>query len=221
MKTTYGFEDVTRSYLDVNVTEDTENGTYMASYRSNTINPRIIGDYSIVLDAETLSILCTDWALKDSYHKQGRTTSWKTADLWSAYEYNQYATLRMEAKEIIEQAGDRWSLSFGQQAAYDALYRQAGYDRTQYFHGVPSALDISLEEAIKIANSAIEKKFRIEKSILENAELTYEFDVSDETLCNWRLRILVITGREDTMYTVVIDSRSGEVLSITSQIGSN
>ncbi len=221
MKTTYGFEDVTKSYLDVNVTEDTANGTYMVSYRSNTINPKIIGDYIIVLDAETLSILSTDWTLMENYQRQGSTTPWKAAVLWSSYEYNQYATLRMEAKAIIEQAGDRWSLSFEQQAAYDALYRQAGYDSTQYFHGLPSTLDLPLDEAIRVAYTAIENKFQVEQNTLEQAELTYEFDVSDETLCRWRLRILVTTGREDTMYTVVIDSRAEDVLSITSQTGSN
>ena len=221
MKSTYGFEDVTRPYFDAVITKDEEQETYTVTYRSNHCNPQKIGDYDIILDMEALSILRTDWTLSAGYQKQGRATPWKTADLWSAYEYNQYAALRLAAKAIIEQAGDQWSMSFEQQAAYDALYRQAGYDRTQYFHGIPSALDIPLEEAIKIANSAIEKKFRIEQSILENAELTYEFDISNETLCKWRLRILVSSGGEDTMYTVAIDSRSETILSIASQHGSN
>jgi hypothetical protein len=221
MKSTYGFEDVTRPYLDAIITKDEEQETYTVAYRSNNYNPRKIGDYTIVLDAETLNILRTDWSLKESYQNQGSTTPWKTADLWSAYEYNQYATLRMETKAIVEQAGDQWSMSFEQQAAYDALYRQAGYDRTQYFHGVPSALDIPLEAAIKIANGAIENQFQIDQNILEQAELTYEFDVSDETLCKWRLRVLVTSSGEETMYIVVIDSRSEKVLSISAQPGSN
>ena len=217
MKNTYGFSDEVFGYFDANVTLEAD--MFTVTFHANHYNPRKIGTYVITINSKNKMTEASSWDLEEAYTKQGRCEPWKSADLWSSYEYNKYVQLRNATKAIIQEAGDQWSMTFEQQAAYDALYRKAGYDRKDYYHGEPGTMDIPLEKAISIAKQSIISKYNLESNQLDDAKLLYEFDVSDETLYRWRIRLH--TEANDTMYKVEIDSRNGSIIHITKQIGSN
>ena len=220
MKSKYGFEEIVSSYFNVRAEETDNPSMWNISFTSNSYNPAKVGMYCISVDRIKGDVVSTAWDLEAEYRKQGPCEPWRCAELWSAYEYNQYAHLRQAARAIVAQAGDQWSLSFEQQAQYDGLYRQAGYDRTEYYHGLPGEFDLSQDEATQIAKDAVCKKYKIDHSLVDQPVITYEFDVSDEALYKWRIRILV-SGESEMMYTLEIDSRTGEILKMTAQPGSN
>lgn len=220
MKSTYGFDEGVYCYFNVQVEETDNPSVWNISFTSNSYNPAKVGTYRINVDRIKGDVVSTAWDLEVEYRKQGPRDPWRSAELWSAYEYNQYAQLRQAAKAIVAQAGDQWSLSFEQQAQYDGLYRQAGYDRTEYYHGLPGEFDLSQDAATQIAKDAVCKKYKIDHSLVDQSVITYEFDVSDEMLYIWRIRILV-SGESEMMYSIEIDSRTGEILKMIAQPGSN
>jgi hypothetical protein len=180
MKSKYGFEENVFTYFDICAEEADNPPVWEISFISNNYNPAKVGTYHVTIDRVSGSVLSVTWDLEEEYNNQGPSEPWRSAELWSAYEYNQYAKLRQAAKAIIGKAGDRYSLSFEQQAEYDLLYRQAGYDRTEYYHGLPGEFDISLNEALQIAKDSICEKYKIARDLIDQSTITYEFDVSDE-----------------------------------------
>lgn len=220
MKSKYGFEEIVSCYFNVRAEETDNPSMWNIFFTSNSYNPSKVGTYCICVDRIKGDVVSTAWDLEVEYRKQGPCEPWRSAELWSANEYNQYAQLRQAAKAIIAQAGDQWSLSFEQQAQYDGLYRQAGYDRTEYYHGLPGEFDLSQNEATQIAKDAVSKKYKIDHNLVDQSVITHEFDVSDETLYQWRIRILVM-GESEMMYAIEIDPRTGKILKMTAQPGSN
>ncbi|MDD3336601.1 MAG: hypothetical protein PHI98_14000 [Eubacteriales bacterium] len=136
MKDVYGFEDVVFPYM--NASKKNEDDCVTVTFSSNKINPQIIGNYTITLSTDDKQPVASSWNLEQEYQKQGRSDFWSHALLWSAYEYTCFAKLRLAAKELLGEAQDSWYLSFEKKAAYDALYRDADYDRSYYYHGTPT-----------------------------------------------------------------------------------
>ena len=220
MKTRYGFYDNVITYFNVMLDDTNSPQKTIVSFSSNHYNPDKVGTYIFTVDDISGIVESASWDLEAEYHKQGEKQPGVGVVLWSSFEYNQYAKLRQETKVIIEEAGDKRNFTFEQQAKYDTLYREAGYDRNQYYHGLPDVLDISIEEATQTAKEAVAKKYKLGADATSNADITYEFDVSDDSFCIWRVRFLV-KGKKDIMYIVEIASRTGEVIKILKTAGSN
>ena len=123
---------------------------------------------------------------------------------------NCFAQLRIQTRRIVDEAGGENHMSFEQQAEYDRLDREAGYDRSDYYHGVPGIGDIEYDEALNIAKGVVTSKWQVSLDKLDSCEVLYEFDVSDPDQYVWRIRFLVDQG--ERMFTVLLDSETGDVI---------
>lgn len=217
LKEEYGLTDDTLRFFDTTTNMGADGWVIM--FKSNTINPKTVGIYTVVYSQERQCVDNTAWEYDSIYPTQEQHTYWKDNDIWGPYEMNCFAQLRIQTRRIVEEAGGENHLSFEQQAEYDRLYREAGYDRARYYHGVPGVGDIELDEALRIAKEAVADRWGVSLDKLEGCEVLYEFDVSDPDQYVWRIRFLLDNG--DKMYTVELDSETGEILSRNIGTGSN
>lgn len=218
MKSQYGFADEARIYFKSSVA--TQKETTTITFRSNKVNQAIIGAYRIELSSTDNALEEASWEHEEAYAKQSASNPWSEAKLWGAYECNQYAVLQMASNAIMEEADcDYNDLSMEEKAAHDLFFREAGYDRMVYYHGIPGAMDITLEEAIEIAKNTAKNQYQATDSQLENATIFYEFNVFDATRYLWDISVSI--EEIDTMYTVRIDSMTGGVVETRDQPASN
>lgn len=213
----YGFDNDVREYFhaDAVIYADEIHVSFLSSH----YNPSKVGTYTFVIDSESNTVKSALWDLENEYAQQGRRSPWKSANLWSSYEYNQYAALRAAVRNIKDRAADEWQLSFEDQAAIDTLYRDAGYDRTEYYHGIPGITDITLENAIDIVKAKIQEVHHVPDDLLSSSYLSYEFDVSDPDLYIWRITVHI--DDMDVAFTVEINAQSGEIQQIMKSQNSN
>lgn len=219
MMTNYGFLDEVRPFFTATISNlDT---MYEITFISNNYNPAKVGTYTIKLSKAGLATLSASWDLQHEYEQQGPQRPWKAAELWSSYEYNQYTTLQKKGKAIMSDAGSEvsWGMDFEHQAAYDTIYREAGYDRKQYYHALPSPIDLSKEGATTLAINAVTQKSPNLKNSLQSNDILYEFDVSEEDKPIWRISIPDLTN--NSMFLVEIDSKNRNVIRITNSSLSN
>ena len=209
MKETYGLIEETRPFFSAQL--EGENGGAKVTFTSKHYNPRLAGDYVFTLRGETGEILSSQWTLQEAYAQQGKAEPWRAARLWSAYEFNQEALLREKGRKIMAEAGSEvsWGMDFEHQAAYDTLYREAGFSRETYFHGLPTALDIPKEEAVFLAAQAVKEKYGAAEETLELAGPALAFDVTDPDAPVWRVSFL----DRESMYAVALSGAGGQVLS--------
>ena len=217
LKEEYGLTDDALRFFDATTNMGTDG--WMIVFKSNTINPKTVGTYTVAYSQEGPCVDKTEWEYDSIYPNQERQTYWKDNEIWGAYEMNCFAQLRIQTRRMIEEAGGENHLSFEQQAEYDRLYREAGYDRTRYYHGVPGVGDLEFGDALSIAKEAVANGWGVPSGKLEGCEVLYEFDVSDADQYVWRIRLLLDNG--DKMYTVELDSETGEVLRKSISTGSN
>ena len=217
LKEEYGLTDDALRFFDATTNMGTDG--WVIVFKSNTINPKTVGTYTVAYSQEGQCVDKTEWEYDSIYPNQERQTYWKDNEIWGAYEMNCFAQLRIQTRKMVEEAGGENHLSFEQQAEYDRLYREAGYDRTRYYHGVPGVGDLEFGDALSIAKEAVANRWGVPSDKLEGCEVLYEFDVSDADLYVWRIRLLLDNG--DKMYTVELDSETGEVLRKSISTGSN
>lgn len=217
LKEEYGLTDNALCFFDA--TTNVENDGWYISFESNTINSRIVGTYTVFYSKTNQRVEKIEWEFDSIYPAQERQEYWKDNKIWGPYEMNCFAQLRIQTRKIVDEAGGENYMSFEQQAEYDRLYREAGYDRSDYYHGVPGTGDIEYDEALNIAKGAVTSKWQVSLDKLDNGEVLYEFDVSDPDQYVWRIRFLVDQGEK--MYTVLLDSETGDVIECCKGIGTN
>lgn len=217
LKEEYGLTDNALRFFDT--TAISANDGWEIAFESNTINSRKVGTYTVFYSQAGNCVEKTEWEFDSIYSKQVKQTYWKDNEIWGPYEMNCFAQLRIATRTIVNEAGGENHMSFEQQAEYDRLYREAGYERSDYYHGVPGVGDIELDEALRIAKEAVASKWRVSQDELDSCDVLYEFDVSDPDQYVWRIRLLLDNG--DKMYTVELDSETGDVVEYYKGIGTN
>lgn len=213
----YGLTDNALRFFDTTVIS--ANNGWEIAFESNTINSRIVGTYTVFYSQAGNCVEKIEWEFDSIYPKQEKQTYWKDSEIWGPYEMNCFAQLRIATRTIVNEAGGENHMSFEQRAEYDRLYREAGYERSDYYHGVPGVGDIELDEALRIAKEAVASKWRVSQDELDSCDVLYEFDVSDPDQYVWRIRLLLDNG--DKMYTVELDSETGDVVEYYKGIGTN
>lgn len=194
MKAYYGFEDNSLEYFDSTTEWSEEKNAWLVTFKSTYYNPSKVGTYVFIIDGTTGELTHNSWDLEKAYQKQGPRTPWKLAELWSSYEYNQYSALKIRTNQIIEQAGGKHNMSFEQQAAYDTLYRDAGYDRNQYYRCLPSSSDASVEIVKELIQEKVSEKYGITSEQFRDAQWIPSFDVSNPNEHRWKVILLLNDG---------------------------
>ena len=217
LKEEYKLTDNALRFFDTTVISVSDG--WEIEFKSNTINSRKVGTYTVFYSQASSCVKKTEWEFDSIYPKQESQIYWKDNEIWGPYEMNCFAQLRIATRTIINDAGGENHMSFEQQAEYDRLYREAGYERSDYYHGVPGISDIEFDEALRIAKEAVASKWRVSQDELDNCDVLYEFDVADPDQYVWRIRLLLDNG--DKMYTVELDSEIGDIIEYYKGIGTN
>lgn len=217
LKEGYGLTDNALRFFDTTVIA--ANDGWEIVFKSNTINPRTVGTYTVFYSRAGNCVEKAEWEFDSIYPHQEKQTYWKDNEIWGPYEMNCFAQLRIAGRTIVNEAGGENHMSFEQQAEYDRLYREAGYSRTQYYHGTPGIRDITFEDALSKAKGAVANKWHISQEELDSCDVIYEFDVSDPDQYVWRIRFLIDNGEK--MYTVELDSETGNILKRYVGVGTN
>ena len=97
-------------------------------------------------------------------------------------------------------------------AAYDALFRSAGYDLAFYPNTLPNEKDITQEDAAALALEAIQTVYQVDGSALVRGESFHEsfsLWVTDEgnTIRVW----MIYYWNDPDVYTVAVNAENGEI----------
>lgn len=182
-----------------------------------------MGDYQIILDAQTGTLLEAAWSLEESRDSAaytartfGRAKAYDTSllpyvqALLGASEpfYEKYRTVY----EILT-----WSLE--DSAAHDQLFRDAGFNPEYYPNGLPGQGDLTEEAAIEAAKEALQKEFGVTAERLETAIIEPAFHVNNPERHVWYLRASLFDGGHQDTFDITLDAVTGEIINIEYDTG--
>ena len=122
------------------------------------------------------------------------------------YSFEQRAAFSKQWKQTV----DEFASSHPYYKNHDSLWYQA----TRCMYGIPSAQDISQEEAKAIAQAHI-VSLGAQQSNIQNRPVTFAFDITQDSL--WKVMLFNVEGSRETRtdlmtYQVIIDAKTGTVL---------
>ena len=174
-----------------------------------------LGEYKVTLSVETGEILSCEWSLKDVDAGNYTEETWGQAQAYSADMLPWVLNLLEQAQQILEKYPGSTNLdemSPEDRAAYDALFRSAGYDLAFYRNTLPNEKDITQEDAAALALEAIQTVYQVDGSALVRGEAFHEsfsLWVTDEgnTIRVW----IIYYWNDPDAYTVAVNAENGEI----------
>lgn len=174
-----------------------------------------LGEYKATLSVETGEIFSCEWSLKDVDAGNYTEKTWGQAEAYSADMLPWVQSLLEQAQLILGKYPGGTNLdemSMEDRAAYDALFRNAGYDLAFYPNTLPNEKDISQEDAAALALEAIQTVYQVDGSALVRGEAFHEsfsLWVTDEgnTIRVW----IIYYWNDPDAFTVAVNAENGEI----------
>ena len=174
-----------------------------------------LGEYQVTLSVETGEILSCEWSLLNVDTGNYTEETWGQAQAYSADMLPWVLNLLEQAQQILKKYPGTTNLdemSPEDRAAYDALFRSAGYDLAFYPNTLPNEKDITQEDAAALALEAIQTVYQVDGSALVRGESFHEsfsLWVTDEgnTIRVW----MIYYWNDPDAYTVAVNAENGEI----------
>ena len=174
-----------------------------------------LGEYKATLSVETGEIFSCEWSLLNVDTGNYTEETWGQAQAYSADMLPWVLNLLEQAQQILEKYPGSTNLdemSPEDRAAYDALFRSAGYDLAFYRNTLPNEKDITQEDAAALALEAIQTVYQVDGSALVRGESFHEsfsLWVTDEgnTIRVW----MIYYWNDPDAYTVAVNAENGEI----------
>lgn len=174
-----------------------------------------LGEYKATLSVETGEIFSCEWSLLNVDTGNYTEETWGQAQAYSADMLPWVLNLLEQAQQILEKYPGSTNLdemSPEDRAAYDALFRSAGYDLAFYRNTLPNEKDITQEDAAALALEAIQTVYQVDGSALVRGEAFHEnfsLWVTDEgnTIRVW----IIYYWNDPDAYTVAVNAENGEI----------
>ena len=174
-----------------------------------------LGEYKATLSVETGEIFSCEWSLLNVDTGNYTEETWGQAQAYSADMLPWVLNLLEQAQQILEKYPGSTNLdemSPEDRAAYDALFRSAGYDLAFYRNTLPNEKDISQEDAAALALEAIQTVYQVDGSALVRGEAFHEsfsLWVTDEgnTIRVW----IIYYWNDPDAFTVAVNAENGEI----------
>lgn len=184
-----------------------------------------LGSYAVTLDAASGDILKADWDLADTWKDEGYTQSnWATAPAY----HGKLLPWLLELTQGIAEVAARYpadttiyDYSDEDIADYDALFRDAGFSRNQFSHGIPGPDDLSREDALAIAIEAVLAEMPVPADTLSSSVAIAEFSITDPETPEWYFSFQFTHEGVFVDFGVSVDARTGEILYTGSITGGN
>lgn len=181
-----------------------------------------LGTYEVILVADTGEINQISWSLQEergsieyTEHTWGQSQAFDATMLHYLQQiYDESKLVLQKYEEMFEETLTVPSWTMEELAAYDQLFRDAGFDATRYRHGLPDQKAIPLEEAIQIAMRALKEEYSVTDIQFEGAYMETEYWVAEPDQPTWRIRYFIMDdGRQDD-YGVLVNAYTGEIVNI-------
>ena len=174
-----------------------------------------LGEYKATLSVETGEIFSCEWSLLNVDTGNYTEETWGQAQAYSADMLPWVLNLLEQAQQILEKypvSTNLDEMSPEDRAAYDALFRSAGYDLAFYRNTLPNEKDITQEDAAALALEAIQTVYQVDGSALVRGEAFHEsfsLWVTDEgnTIRVW----IIYYWNDPDAFTVAVNAENGEI----------
>ena len=174
-----------------------------------------LGEYKATLSVETGEIFSCEWSLLNVDTGNYTEETWGQAQAYSADMLPWVLNLLEQAQQILEKYPGSTNLdemSPEDRAAYDALFRSAGYDLAFYRNTLPNEKDISQEDAAALALEAIQTVYQVDGSSLVRGETFHEGFYLWGTDEGKTIRVWIIYYWNDPdAFTVAVNAENGEI----------
>lgn len=181
-----------------------------------------LGAYTVTLTAQDGSMTSCIWSLQgmeDDAAYTGQTFG--AANAYSARMLPWLKKLTDSQQAILKKYPEdvnRGYMSIEDDAAYDELMRQAGFDEKNHTYVTPSVKDIQRGEAVTYSKRALETEYGLAGPLLDACETVVNCNMN-YSLHNAPVKVWGVTffgyGPEGMdNYTVILNARTGEVEAI-------
>lgn len=182
-----------------------------------------IGAYAIQLDASTGDFRKAVWSRAEDWMDGAYTQStWAAAPAY-------HGKLLQWVKELRGAVSAVWAkypddampheLSREDAAAYDTLFREAGFDG--FPRGMPGEDSIPYEEAWAVAKEAILAEMPHAEKALDAGYISGNYSVYDPEAPVWGFSAYFVVNGIEILYGVSVDAKTGEVLLLEAATGGN
>lgn len=173
-----------------------------------------LGTYTVKLNASTSSILACDWSLQGTDTALYTETTFGKAMAYSAYTLSWINGLLDRSQLILNKydpSANLEDMSLEDRAAYDELFRNAGYSGKQYPSLLPNVKSIPQEDAAAIALEAIKIAYDMDVDSLMRGEAFQEgfeqFESDNGLVPVWK----IYYWNDTDVYVVLVNADHGEI----------
>lgn len=185
-----------------------------------------LGSYAVTLDASSGEVLEAAWDQAEAWDEGSYTQStWATAPVYHGKLLPWLVQLTEGLADIaaLYPAEDATIYDYSDEdiAAYDALFRGAGFPITQFNHSLPGPEDLTKEEALAIAREALLAEMPIPQALWDTMDVVIDFSIREAQTPQWGFSFRFTHEGVFVDFGVSIDARTGEVLYTNSVTGGN
>lgn len=179
-----------------------------------------LGSYTVTLAAEDGSVSGCAWSLAGLCDDAYTEHTFGAANAYSARMLPWLKKLKAAQMAILAKYPEdinRGYMSIEDEAAYDELMRQAGFDEESYGYVVPSAQDIQSGEAVNLSKQALDKEYGLDGTMLDTCEKTVNcfmnYSLHDAPVKVWGVTFFGY-GQGSDNYTVILNAATGVIEAI-------
>ena len=176
-----------------------------------------LGVYVMSFLEETGEVLHKAWSLEGKETGTYTPQTWGQADAYDAsmlpwvLDFLKICWPIEEAAEA-EQLSGSWSVE--EKAAFDQTFRDAGFDKAQYNHVLPTEKDIPYEKAVEIVAQVLEEECGVSREVFDASVFAYADLTQEPERREWYF--WVQNAEEQCGWTVELNAETGEIYKVLS-----
>lgn len=174
-----------------------------------------IGAYTVRLNADEGNMESIEWSL-DGEHKLETYTAqtWGEAPAYESYVLPWMLALDEARREMLPDGKSEFDLDLEGMAAYDQLFRDAGFPADMYRNALPKEGDLSLEEAQAITQEALREEYGLTDEQMDGLMQQTYFCLDGPDARRWVLQLYQQGEGNKNYFTLSLDAATGEVLDL-------
>ncbi len=177
-----------------------------------------MGEYRVTVGVESLEVLSVEWSLDEArgdtaYTAQtfGQSPAFDAEMLfWLIALEKASVPIRAKYAGGVSTIGEPWPME--DDAAYDQLYRDAGFSAEQYPNDLPGEGDVPMETALTAAKQALRDEFGFTEERIEASDARASFLIQDPAQPQWRFVFFFFEDGYSEEHIVTVDAKTGDVV---------
>ncbi|MEG1360414.1 MAG: hypothetical protein RSE23_12135 [Clostridia bacterium] len=196
-----------------------EKGTWTVAYQPANVAMELggtasglpLGDYTVSISDENGEVQKAEWSLEGVEHGVYTQQTWGQAKAYCAEMLPWVAQLVSQCEVYLQKAeAIPGASSVEEHAAYDQLFRDAGFDAKHYNHVVPQAGDITYDQAVEMVAKLLYEEYGVSRAVFDASVFAYADLTQKQDQREWYF--WVQNAQEQNSWTVVLNAENGMVL---------